>query len=297
MPTSTPRHFRADADPSAQALDPRLLGRPVHLLPRLGALLREDLARALQAGLNRRWGADFRVGPVAIARADGSTDSGPPGARWHAFEGPSGRIGFALERGVLLAVLGYRYGASAPASGAQPDTIRETATEERLAISLGQQWVALLAARIAAGLHPLERDAVHAREWHARPGAAPEALAWMIRTVVEEPTLGVAGTLTFALDEATMARLLRALAPARSRAGRGASAPARPLAEQLQVTLTGRLVRKEMQLGDVLDLRPGAIVPVSLGVADVLVGDSLLFTAAVSEHKGKLCLTSFDDLE
>jgi len=269
----------------------------MHLLPRLGALLREDLARALQAGLNRRWGADFRVGPVTIARAGDAADAGAIAARWHAFEAPAGRIGFALERGVLLAVLGYRYGSPVPDAGAQAAAIRETATEERLAVTLGQQWVALLAARIAAGLRAVERDAVHAREWIARPGAAPEALAWTIRTTIEEPALGVAGTLVFALDEATMARLLRGLAPVRARAGRGAATPARPLAERLQVTLTGRLVRKEMQLGDVLDLRPGAIVPVSLGVADVLVGDSRLFTAAVTEHKGKLCLTSFDDLE
>jgi flagellar motor switch protein FliM len=95
-----------------------------------------------------------------------------------------------------------------------------------------------------------------------------------------------------------VARLLRNLAPARgARAGRPAAPPAPPLVERVRVTLTGRLVRKEMQLGDVLALRPGAVVPVSLGMADVMIGESRLFTAAVAEHKGKLCLTSFEDLE
>src|SRR6185369_12387210 len=118
--------------------------------------------------------------------------------------------------------------------------------------------------------------------------AAPDEGAWTIRMTIEEPELGVAGTLAFALEEATMARLLRALAPARGRSGRGTPQPARPIAERLQVTLTGRLVRKEMQLGEVLDLRPGAIVPVSLGAADVMVGESRLFSAAVAECKGRL---------
>jgi flagellar motor switch protein FliM len=293
MPTSSSRSPRADATPGAERLDPRLLGRPMHLLPRFGALLREDLARTLQAGLNRRWGADFRVGPVAIAHSQADAGAG----RWLAFEAGAARIGVALERSVLLAVLGYRYGASAPAPDAGPESVRETATEERLAASLGQQWVAVLAARIAAGLRPAERDAVHARDWHPRPGAAPDEGAWTIRTTIEEPELGVSGTLAFALEEATMARLLRVLAPARKRSGRGAAQPARPIAERLQVTVTGRLVRKEMQLGEVLDLRPGAIVPVSLGAADVMVGESRLFSAAVAECKGRLCLTAFEDLE
>jgi flagellar motor switch protein FliM len=291
MPTSSLRPSRAAAAPGAERLDPCLLGRPMHLLPRFGALLRDDLARVLQAGLNRRWGADFRVGAVTVARSRDTVVAG----RWLAFEAATGRVGVVLDRSVLLAVLAYRYGAAAPAADAE--AVRETATEERLAASLGQQWVAVLGARIAAGLRPVEREAASAREWHARPGAAPDDDGWIVLVQIEEPTQGVRGSLAFALDEPMMARLLRALAPTRPRAARGMATPARPIAERLQVTLTGRLVRKEMQLGDVLDLRPGAIVPVSLGAADVMVGESRLFSAAVAECKGKLCLTSFEDME
>jgi flagellar motor switch protein FliM len=34
-----------------------------------------------------------------------------------------------------------------------------------------------------------------------------------------------------------------------------------------------------------------------VGRADVLLDENRLFTAAVAEHKGKLCLTSFEDAE
>jgi flagellar motor switch protein FliM len=50
-------------------------------------------------------------------------------------------------------------------------------------------------------------------------------------------------------------------------------------------------------LGSLLDLKVGTILPISLGVASVQIDNSPLFSAQVAEHKGKLCLTSFEDLE
>jgi len=61
--------------------------------------------------------------------------------------------------------------------------------------------------------------------------------------------------------------------------------------------LQGILVTKEVMLGNLFDLRIGDVIPISMHRADVLLDDSRLFTAAVSEHKGKICLTSFEDVE
>jgi flagellar motor switch protein FliM len=63
------------------------------------------------------------------------------------------------------------------------------------------------------------------------------------------------------------------------------------------VGLVGRLASKEVTLGSLYDLQVGDVIPISLARADVLLEDSRLFTAAVTEHKGKLCLTSFEDAE
>ena len=87
----------------------------------------------------------------------------------------------------------------------------------------------------------------------------------------------------------------RPLAPApRPHAPQG---PAEPLVSKLQVKLDGRLVSKEITLGALFELKVGDVIPVSVGRADVLLDDARLFTAAVAEHKGQLCLTSFEDAE
>ena len=70
-----------------------------------------------------------------------------------------------------------------------------------------------------------------------------------------------------------------------------------PLASGLSVKLEGRLASKEMTLEALFALKVGDIIPVSVGRADVLLDESRLFTANVAEHKGKLCLTSFEDAE
>ena len=79
--------------------------------------------------------------------------------------------------------------------------------------------------------------------------------------------------------------------------GRGPRMPGEPLASTLNVRLDGRLVSKEVTLAALFALKVGDVIPVSVGRADVLLDDARLFTAAVAEHKGKLCLTSFEDAE
>src|SRR5205823_274142 len=69
------------------------------------------------------------------------------------------------------------------------------------------------------------------------------------------------------------------------------------VSSKLQVKLDGRVVSKEITLGALFDLKVGDVIPVDMGRADVLLDEARLFTAAVAEHKGKLCLTSFEDAE
>ena len=86
------------------------------------------------------------------------------------------------------------------------------------------------------------------------------------------------------------------MAPARERQPQSAT-PQAPLPNRLPLTLQARLLEQELPLGTLLDLHVGDVLPVRLGLADVLVDDSRLFKAAVAEHQGKLCLTSFEDAE
>jgi flagellar motor switch protein FliM len=281
-----------------QVLDPTLLGRPVHLLPTFAAQLRDDLAQALRLPGNRRNWAPFHVDSAAFARAGAAV----PGERWLRCEAAGGVLGFRLERGLVLAVLNHRYGqnttVAALATAADGDEApaarlpepRVTATEERLALSLGQQLAGVLARRITHNLGSAGEGAVN-----AGPGAAPAAGSWLLHVTLSDSAGAAAGAFWFALDQPLMSAVLRGLLQPRHTP---ASPPSvRPLASRLQVSLSGRLMSKEILLGSLFDLRVGDIIPVSLSRTDVLLDHSRLFTAAVTEHKGKLCLTAFEDAD
>ncbi|QBE65655.1 FliM/FliN family flagellar motor switch protein [Pseudoduganella lutea] len=278
-----------------QVLDPSLLGRPVHRLPQFAAQLRDDLIAALRHPASRRYWGGTEVEHVGFSQLTGSE----PRMRWQYFAAGEGVIAFAIERPVLLSALDQRYGAGKGATPAPDATqVRVTATEERLGVALGQQLSHVVASRIAAGVPggpplvaPLPPAAPAA-------GGQPGKGTWIVTMNVRAGDL--AGKVWFALDKHLISDVLHGLVPQRE-SGRGAAGqakkPAAPLAQRLQVTLAGQLVSKEVTLGALFDLRIGDVIPVSLDRADVMLEDSRLYTAAVTEHKGKLCLTSFEDSE
>ncbi|SFU63959.1 FliM/FliN family flagellar motor switch protein [Pseudoduganella namucuonensis] len=278
-----------------QVLDPCLLGRPVHRLPRFAAQLQEDLSQAMRLNVNRRYWGTFQVEGVEFSRLDG----GEPRLRWLSFAAPAGSIGFALERKVLLSVLNFRYGRAKSDSAVDDSAVKITATEERLAVVLGQQLAGTLAARIEANL-PATAKLPAGEDMQPVPAAQPKKGAWVVAVTVSDPESAgatpLSGRFWFALDQQLMTCVLRGLAPERDVARR-AMYDLAPLAARLPVRLDGRLVTKEMQLGTLFDLQIGDVIPISMHRADVLLDDSRLFTAAVSEHKGKICLTSFEDVE
>lgn len=283
-----------------QVLDPCLLGRPVHRLPVFAAQLKEDLAQAMRLNLNRRYWGSFQVDSVDFYRLDGSE----PRARWLNFAAPAGDIAFSLERKVLLAVLNFRYGRSKSDGSLDDASVKVTATEDRLAVVLGQQLAGTLAGRIEANLPGPEKtdetSVGKTHDFHAEPGAQPPVGTWVISVTVSDHDTGgkpaLVGRFSFALDKHLMTSVLHGLSPERDNARRTGQARA-PLATRLQVHLKGILVTKEVMLGNLFDLQLGDVIPISMHRADVLLDDSRLFTAAVSEHKGKICLTSFEDVE
>lgn len=296
-----------------QVLDPCLLGRPVHLLPAFAARLAEALGSAMAApGGRRYWGA-FRLDSLAFERAPADH-----GLRWLGVSGSHGQAAVAFERSLLLCLLEGRYARRSvtPAPGAnaapQRDPVLErvTATEERLAATLAQQVAQLLDDQVEQGL-AAAGGATTPRLAKAGasivPAAAPGKTGWVIRAVLraqygrrdsDDPGLAAPeGQVWISLDQALMAHVLQGLMADRNGL-RGAVRMARePLAARLGVKLEGRLVSKEVTLATLFGLKVGDVIPVSVGRADVLLDDSRLFTAAVAEHKGKLCLTSFEDAE
>jgi len=283
------------APPQYKVLDPSLLGRPVHLLPIFAAQLRDDLAQAMRLNMNRRYWGGFQVDQVEFSRLEGNE----PRTRWLSYASPAGNILFSLERKVLLSVLNYRYGRSkADTTAVDESQVRVTATEERLAVVLGQQLAATLAGRIELNLPASDKAAGgELDEFESAPGNHPPKGTWIITVILADAESGSTGQFWFALDKSLMSSVLRGLLPERDQGKKGGAGGQPPLAQRLQVSLNGRLISKEVQLGSLFDLQVGDVIPISLHRADVLLEDSRLFTAAVTEHKGKLCLTSFEDAE
>ncbi len=285
MPERTAPH------PALQVLDPRTLGRPVHRLEVFTQRLKADLEDAFANSLNRRYRASFRVESVAMVRK-----AQPPvdGARWQAWACDAGRIALSMDRPVLLSVLHYRYGLPSGTSLDEGGSITlpaETATEARLAESLGLQMAAVLLRCIetlhdpAANTQPMPFTDV--------PGPVRPPGGWTITARIREPSHAAEGDLRLCLDDALVSRLLRHLTPQREHKP-ASQGPASPL-RSLPIHIVARLLEKELPLGQILDLRVGDVIPVHVAGADVLVDDARLFQACVAEHQGKLCLTSFDD--
>jgi len=286
MKTSAPTTSARPATASPPVvLDPGTLGRPMHLVGGFTSALKSALTESFRTGLNRRHGAGYRVDDVVLGRHAATA----PRARWFSTETPLGRMFFSMDRALLLSVLDYRYGAPVRAAADAPalEAVRETATEERLAATLCARWTETLLRCI---------DPAAPAELTAAACTPPASGAWQLHVRLGESHLGLEGSLWFVLDDAVMRRILRSVSPARDKP-KAPAARQQPTASRLSLVLNARLLEKEIALGEVLDLRPGDVIPVSLGLADVLVDDSRLFTAAVTEHKGKLCLTSFDDAE
>ncbi|NMM76278.1 FliM/FliN family flagellar motor switch protein [Acidovorax sp. SRB_24] len=273
-------------------LDPRTLGRPVHLLAAFADKFGADLSDLLRLGLNRRYGTQFTVGRVLIVHAPAAI-----APRWNVYGSATGRIGVALERSLVLRVLHCRYGLR-DGEGTDPASAPMTATEERLAQKLGLQLALVLAVRIREGLSALVSASAHSASddiaWRAETTDAVGA--WTLQVRIDEPQVGLCSELQFSLDSTWMDLLLGQLAAARSVPRSDLrKEQTQPFAQCLRVRLVARLLHRRMALGEVLDLRPGDIIPVSFQAADVLVKDSRLFTATVAEHKGGLWLTAFND--
>lgn len=286
--------------PAHQVLDPRLLGRPVHLLQHFADRLKADLTEVFIGSLNRRYRATFQIGDVAMARTE------PDAAkletiRWLTLSANAGRIGFNMDRNILMTVLHYRYGLQdvrAKGDQAIDNNLPATATEERLATTLGLQLVNILALRIDTPDTGFEPELQPPHDFVPVSTVVPKAGSWTLSVVIRELTNEVEGVVRFRLDEAWMDRLLRKLAPQRDKgASLTSNGGMQPLAAQLPLTIVARLLEQDMPLGALMDLRVGDVIPVRLGNADVLVEDARLFEATVAEHQGKLCLSSFEDIE
>lgn len=278
-------------------IDPRTMGRPVHLLGGFANQLRDDATDFLRARINRRYKAGFQIDAVSFTPAPADAQ------RWLTYCAEDGRIHFAIDRPLLLCLLRYRYGSVMPEAPAEDATSTvatmdepETATEERLGIMLGQQITELAIRRIESLQQAQPETPAAVTFVEAASHAACDG-DWLLHLELSETRHDIRGNLLMKVSTVWMTRLLQALTPNRERSRHKQLTATKPFPARLQLTLRARLLEKEVSLGTLLDLRAGDVLPISLGDADVLIGDSRLFSASIAEHRGKLCLTALNDVD
>lgn len=286
MPASDKRSPPTDTA-GHTVLDPRTLGRPVHLLPRFTQRLSESLGELFRQ-YNRRYRAQYQLGPISVKPPSPASKRAAVG-RWQVSETALGRVACLIERPLVLSLMAHRYGAATgELQVLTADSAPETATEERLQQLLSQQLLeralALIAEPVALNLQTSQQPQLHTGSWY-------------IQVPVRESTQDLEAELLLALDPQYIDLLLKQLAEGQVPRGASPLPDAEQLPRQLTLKLEARLLEQTLPLGELLALRPGDLVPVRLKATEVLVDGSRLFTASVAEHQGKLCLTSFADAE
>lgn len=288
----------SNASPSpTAALDPRCLGRPVHLLPRVTESLRDALQRHLCLPWNRRYRTRYELRSVVL-RPLNQAGTELPG-RWLRTQGPLGPVACQIDRALVLSLMARRLGLTGSTSATDSDP--STATEERLqqavALQLCGQSVHMLAQAAVADSMADSIPAPTLAPLQAGGAISLDADGWILelRLWDAEAQPPTEMSMRLVLDGAYVAPVLRHLAgPGRSAKTTKA---AQPLPRRLTLKMQARLLERELPLGSVLDLRPGSLIPVRLADATLMVEGSPLMRAAVAEYQGKLCLTSFQDLE
>jgi flagellar motor switch protein FliM len=286
-----------DAGRPYQVLNPCTIGRPVHLIDKFTARLRADLAERFCLPLNRRYCAGFEIADVSLVHSSAQPEAAQ---RWRHYRTATARVDVAVDRDLLLGILHFRYGTPGTPTGSPAVSVPVSAGEERLAAALSEQLIAIVTGRIE-GPAPAATPESVGKESHSGftevCGDAPIEDAWSLRVEIGERTRRFHGPVLFALDGACVTRLLHGLGRARQRPAAKDAPALQPLAARLQLRLVARLLEEQIPLGILLEASIGDVIPIRLGPTDVLIGDSRLFTACIAEHRGKLCLTSFEDVE
>lgn len=289
-----------------QRLDSCTLGRPVHLLPQVAEELREALNQALRHSWNRRYRTRHEVVAASLQPFDPAVHTqevGDRAGRWLQTKTPARPLACWIERRYVLNLMNHRLGLAPPATETlppTPDDTPETATEERLLHALARSFSERCQHALRALSPTAETDDDTLADSAGTAGWLPvtqprmPAGAWVLKFQVHGQDLPNTQVL-LAFEGHAMDGVLRTLAAA-NRSTRTETSPV-PLSRRLHLTLKAQLLERQMTLHEVLQLRQGALIPVHLGQASVQADGNTLFQAQVAEHQGKLCLTSFQDME
>lgn len=274
--------YHAGQHPEMMKLEVNKLGRPYHKIPKIF----HDMHDSLDGKLNTYFLKKYRVN-VALKTMHFEMDVWQKHTQILSSE--IGNLAFDIDRSLLLSILHDYYGLNKERQeGVSSQETPVTKTEERLKSKLAQELVSLITSEEVFG-HALQ----------IKPDPASLITQWSYKMTF---TLdGYQGGFSLLLDNTHVDRLLANLRQ---------QAESNPLAHQeqpvaniqtsfmtLPVRLTGRLVSIPLTVAELLKLKAGDILPMTLSDRiPLLIGKQPLFNAVIAEDHGKLFFSEFNEL-
>ena len=274
--------YHAGNHPELMKLEVNKLGRPYHKIPKIF----NDMHDSLDAKINTYFLKKYRVN-VTLKTMSFEMDVWQKQTK--VLSSDIGNLAFDIERTLLLSILHDYYGLNKE----RQDSIAlqdspVTKTEERLKNKLAQELVTLITGEGLFG---------NALNIKTDPASLITQWSYRINFTLE----GYEGEFSLLLDNAHVDSLLVNL---RQQAARcPLTHPETPAANlqtsfmTLPVRLTGKLVSIPLTVAELLQLKSGDILPMTLGDRTPLfIGKQLLFNAVIAEDHGKLFFSEFNEL-
>lgn len=268
--------------PEMMKLEVNKLGRPYHKIPKIF----NDMHDSLDAKFNTYFLKKYRVN-VALKTMSFEMDAWQKQTK--VLSSDIGNLAFDIDRKLLLSILNDYYGLNKDRQESiSLKNAPVTKTEERLKNKLAQELVTLITGESLFG------NALNIKN---DPASLITQWSYRINFTLE----GYEGEFSLLLDNSHVDSLLvnlrqqAALCPLAN--------PEKPAANvqtsfmTLPICLTGKLVSIPLTVAELLQLKNGDILPMTLADrTPLLIGKQLLFNAIIAEDHGKLFFSEFNEL-
>lgn len=276
------RIFHIHNLPKIMTLEVNKLGRPYHKVPKIFT----GNFDILDAKISTYFLKKYRVN-VALDDINFQMDCEHKHAQ--IFTTPYGNIAFDIDRMLLLHILNDYYGLGKDNVQIHPDVQTPvTKTEERLKNKLGLELSSLV-------LHP----GIFGQELEIKNDYSSIINKWSYKITLSLEGYGE-GKFHILLDNQHVDRLLATLRNPNENERKETESLSGEQFERmincLPIRLIGRLSSSQLTVAELMTLKAGDIVPVSLpNRFPLLVGKEQLFNAVIAEDRGKLFFSEFNE--
>lgn len=276
------RIFHIHSLPKIMKLEVNKLGRPYHKVPKIFT----NNFDILDAKVSTYFLKKYRVN-VALDDINFQMDSEHKHAQ--IFSTEYGNIAFDIDRMLLLHILNDYYGLGKDNVQIHPDvTTPITKTEERLKNKLGLELSSLV-------LHP----GIFGEALEIKNDYSTIINRWSYKITLSLEGYSE-GAFHIFLDNQHVDRLLATLRHPNENERRESESLSGEQLERmincLPVRLVGRLSSSQLTVAELMNLKAGDIIPVSLpNRFPLLIGKEQLFNAVIAEDRGKLFFSEFNE--